>query len=93
MVRKEQLIVLRYFFAIWYYCPRPLDPFRPNDSVECLLCKRLPPVDDAFDEPTDENLSVNENKRWKNGFFMPAERGEVGDLVVEVAVEMDSWGC
>jgi len=66
----------------------------PVDS-ECLLFSRLPrPVEDvfeAFDDATDGNLAKLK-RRCKNGFLNVCDCGDVGDLVVDVAVSTERWG-
>lgn len=65
---------------------------RAEPPVECLLFSRLPlPMEDAFDEATDENLAKLK-RRCKKGFLNDGDCGEVGDLVVDVAVSTERWG-
>jgi hypothetical protein len=48
-------------------------------------------MEDAFDEATDENLAKLK-RRCKKGFLNDGDCGEVGDLVVDVAVSTERWG-
>lgn len=68
---------------------------RADPPVECLLCSRrpLPAADAALYELVGENRPAKLSSRRKNGAFLKElECGEVGDLVVDVAVATEASG-